>query len=113
MNPPVPALESGGPEGLTLEFADDFFGGKFGVRLGREIIRRHDAECCSAQDESAGPPDRSHGRAPKARSTLIGNNRKLGYLGQIASGNRPRAPNAAMSTLAGFWFPDRSPIRTR
>jgi hypothetical protein len=92
LNPPVPARR--------LEFADDFFGGNFGVRLGREIIRRYDAERCPAQDESAGPPDRSHGRAPKARPALIGNDGKLRYLGQIASGNRPRAPYAAMSTLA-------------
>jgi hypothetical protein len=81
-----------------LKFLDDLFGREFSIRLGRKIVGRNDTKCCPALDESPGPPIGSHGRAPKARSALVGHNRKVGYLGQIASGNGPRARYAAMST---------------
>ena len=76
---------------LTLEFPDDFFGREFGFRLGRGIIRRHEAGCRLAPDESAGLSIRGYGRAPMSRPALVSHNRKLRYLGQIASSERPRA----------------------
>jgi hypothetical protein len=60
-----------------LEFSDDFFGGKLGIRLGRKIIRGHDARYRLALDEGAGLPMRGYGRAPMPRPALVGNNRKL------------------------------------
>jgi hypothetical protein len=81
-----------------LKFPDDFFGCKFGIGLGRGIIRRHEARSRPAPDEEPGMRMRGYGCAPVPRSALVGNNRKLRYLGQIASDNRPRASYAAMST---------------
>src|SRR5882762_5649461 len=87
------------PRVACLEFPDDFFRGKLGIRLGREIVRSDEAGCHSASDETAGLPIRSYGRAPISRSALVGNNRKLRYLGHVASVGRPRASYAAMSTF--------------
>jgi hypothetical protein len=64
-----------------LELPDDFFGGKFGVRLGREIIRRHETGRRLASDERGGLPNRGDGGAPMPRSALLGHNRKLSYVG--------------------------------
>jgi hypothetical protein len=80
---------------LTLEFPDDFFGREFGFCLGRGIIRRHEAGCRLAPDESAGLSIRGYGRAPMSRPALVSHNRKLRYLSHIASKNRPRAPFGA------------------
>jgi hypothetical protein len=98
---PIPTLESGGREALTLQFPDHLLGCKLGVRFGLEIIRRHEASCRLASDEKSGMRMRRYSRAPAPRSALVGNNRKLRYFGQIASDNRPRASYAAMSTPAG------------
>src|SRR5712664_2022848 len=84
-----------------LKFPDDFFGCKLGLRLGRVIIRRHEASCRLASDEKSGMRMRRYSRAPVPRSALVGNNRKLRYFGQIGSDNRHRASYAAMSTPAG------------
>ena len=52
------------------------------------------------------------GRAPVPRFALVGNYRKLRYLGQIASDHRPHACVAAMSTPGvGRQGRDRSPVR--
>src|ERR1700731_982812 len=81
-----------------LKFPDDFFGCKLGIRLGDVIIRRHEASCRLPPDEKSRMRIRGYSRAPVPRSALVGNNRILSYLGQIASDNRPRASYAAMST---------------
>src|SRR5260370_29261685 len=71
-----------------LKFPDDFFGCKLGLGLGLVIIRRHEAGGRLAPDEKSGMRIRGYGRSPMSRSALVGNNRKLRYLGQIASANR-------------------------
>src|ERR1700694_227742 len=88
---PIPTLESGGREALTLHFPDNPFGCKLGVRLGQGSIPRHDAGCRLAFNEGAWSPNRSHGRAPIPRSAVISNNRILRYVGHVASEGRPRA----------------------
>jgi hypothetical protein len=84
-----------------LELPDDLFGRKPGIRLGRKIVWGHDARYRLAEHEGAGWPMRGYGRAPMPRPALVGNNRKLRYLGHGASDNRPRARYAAMSTPVG------------
>src|ERR1700722_19583661 len=76
-------------ETLPLKFPDDFFGREFGFRLGRKIIRGHEAGCRLAQDETAGLPIRGYGRAPISRPALVSHNRKLRYLGHIVSVKDP------------------------
>jgi hypothetical protein len=61
---PIPTLESGGRETLTLHFPDHLLGCKLSVRFGRGIVRRHEASCRLASDDSAGLSNRGHGRAP-------------------------------------------------
>jgi hypothetical protein len=76
----------------TSEFPDEFFGREFGLRLGCVIIRRHEAGCRIAAGGNAGLLDRRYGRAPMSRPALVGHNRKLRYLGQIASKKQTSRP---------------------
>ena len=48
----------------SLQFPDNLFGCKLGICLGREIVRRHEARCHFASDETAGLQIRGYGRAP-------------------------------------------------
>jgi hypothetical protein len=91
--------KSGLPWGFgALEFSNNFFGSRLGVRLGGGIVRRHEAGRGLAPDETAGLPIRGYRRPPMSWPAFVSDDRKLGYLGQIASGRGPRANGAAMST---------------
>src|ERR1700731_3081383 len=84
-----PAVRDGG---LSLQFPDNLFGFKLGVRLGRRIIRRHKAGSRPAPDEKSGMRIRGYSRAPMPRSALVRDNRILRYVGHVASeGETPRA----------------------
>src|ERR1700674_5100859 len=88
---PIPTLETGGREALTLNFPDHLLGCKLGVRFGLEIVRRHDAGYRLALNERSWSSNWSYGRAPITRSALVRNNRILGYVGHVASEGRTRA----------------------
>src|SRR3984893_9908997 len=92
-----PAVRDGG---LSLQFPDNLFGFKLGVRLGRRIIRRHKAGSRPAPDENTGMRIRGYSRAPVPRSALVGDNRILRYVGHVASEGRLRALYSVMSTAA-------------
>src|SRR5260370_20166822 len=92
-----PAARDGG---LSLQFPDNLFGCKLGVRLGHRIIRRHKAGSRPALDEKPGMRIRGYSRAPVPRSALVGDNRILRYVGHVASEARVRALSSVMSTAA-------------
>src|SRR3979411_3086719 len=71
-----PAFAPRVPVLADLEFPDDLFGCKLGIRLGGKIIRRHDAGDRPARNGSR-LSNRGYRRAPMSRPALIGNNRKL------------------------------------
>jgi hypothetical protein len=77
----------------NLELPNNFFGSRFGVRLGGGIVRRHEAGRGPAPDETAGLLIRGYGRTPMSRPAFVSHNRKLRYLGHIASIQDP-APTA-------------------
>jgi hypothetical protein len=100
---PEPEIEIAGGNAGThsgLQFPDHLFGCKLSVGLGSEIVRRHNAGHGLALNFGVRSSNGGYGRAPVTRSALIGNNRKLRYLGHVASGQRPRAHKPAMSTAA-------------
>src|SRR5229473_5293782 len=82
------------------KFPYDLFGCKLCFRLGRVVIWRHRAMHRVAPDGTSSRCLANKGRSPVPRFALVGNNRKLRYVGHVASDGIPRASYAGMSTAA-------------
>src|SRR6266852_1754679 len=76
--PSASACEGCNDKEYRLKFSDQLLGCKLSVRLGRVVIRCHDAAHLVAPDDRSSTALSGNGRPPAPRFALVGDYRKLG-----------------------------------